>query len=172
MGGAEGVGMTAIDWYAGDRQRLRPSFELAEDSRAQLDGYLQLGRVLVARVDDTGDQVVGHLQLIPTSVVGEIEIKNMAVLPEYQGSGIGRTLIAEAVRRSSDEGLSRMLVATAAADVGALRFYQRSGFRLQRVVRDAFTASTGYPAPILIDGIPLRDQVWLDRELVLDTAQD
>ncbi len=164
--------MTVIEWYAGDRQPLRPSFELAEDSRVQLDGYLQLGRVLVARADDTDDRVVGHLQLVPTSVVGEIEIKNMAVLPEYRGSGIGRTLIAEAVRRSSDEGLSRMLVATAAADVGVLRFYQRAGFRLQRVVRDAFTASTGYPEPILIDGIPLRDQVWLDRELVLDTARD
>jgi GNAT superfamily N-acetyltransferase len=163
--------MLAIGWYQDDREGLRRLFELAEDSRMQLDGYLHLGRVLVARVEDSDDRVVGHLQLVPTSVSGEIELKNMAVLPQHQGFGIGRALIAEAVRRSTDEGLSRMLVATAAADVGALRFYQRTGFRLHSVVRDAFTADTGYPELIMIDGIPLRDQVWLDRELTSDSRQ-
>jgi hypothetical protein len=29
------------------------------------------------------------------------------------------------------------------------------------VERDAFTPQTGYPEPIDIDGIPLRDRVWL-----------
>jgi ribosomal protein S18 acetylase RimI-like enzyme len=154
--------MTAVHWYVDDRENLRPLFELADDSQLQLDRYLLLGRVLVALLDDA---IVGHLQLVGTSVDGEIELKNMAVLPEYQGSGIGRTLIAEAVRRSTDEGLSHMIVATAAADVGALRFYQRTGFRLRSVVRDAFTEATGYQDSIVIDGIPLLDQVWLDREL-------
>jgi len=54
-------------------------------------------------------------------------------------------------------------LATAAADTGAIRFYQRCGFRLLRVVRDAFVPATGYPDDVRIDGIPLRDQVWLDR---------
>jgi hypothetical protein len=58
-----------------------------------------------------------------------------------------------------------MLVATATADVGNLRFYQRVGFRLLSVERDAFTPQTGYPQPIVIDGIALRDRVWLAREL-------
>ena len=58
-----------------------------------------------------------------------------------------------------------MLVATGAADVGNLRFYQRMGFRLLSVERDAFTPATGYPTPIVIDGIPLRDRVWLSQDL-------
>ena len=49
-------------------------------------------------------------------------------------------------------------------DVGVLRFYQRLGFRLLRVERDAFTADAGYPE-IEIDGIPLRDRVWLSLSL-------
>jgi hypothetical protein len=57
-----------------------------------------------------------------------------------------------------------MIVATAAADVGNLRFYQRQGFRLRSLERDAFTVATGYQDEV-IDGIPLRDRVWLDLAL-------
>jgi len=55
--------------------------------------------------------------------------------------------------------------APAAADIGNLRFYQRCGFRMERVVQDAFVPATGYPDPIEIDGIPLRDQVWFGMDL-------
>jgi hypothetical protein len=57
-----------------------------------------------------------------------------------------------------------MLVSTAAADTGNLRFYQRVGFRLLSVDRDAFTPATGYPDPIMIDGVRLMDRVWLSQD--------
>jgi hypothetical protein len=50
-----------------------------------------------------------------------------------------------------------------AADTGNLRCYQRQGFRMRTVERDAFTPATGYPPGVLIDGVELRDRVWLDR---------
>ena len=59
--------------------------------------------------------------------------------------------------------MTTIQVATAAADIGNLRFYQRRGFRMRSVERDAFTAATGYPPGTFIDGIELRDRVWLDR---------
>ena len=89
----------------------------------------------------------------------------MGVLPARQRSGIGRALVAAAVERSVADGRRRMVVSTAAADTGALRFYQRVGFRMASIERDAFTPATGYPDPILIDGIPVRDRVWMSREL-------
>ena len=95
----------------------------------------------------------------------QVELKNMAVRPDQQGRGVGRALVAEAVRRAADDGYAEMIVATAAADIGNLRFYQRVGFRLSAVERDAFTPDTGYPEPIVIDGIPLRDRVWFTRPL-------
>jgi hypothetical protein len=70
-----------------------------------------------------------------------------------------------AIAEARTEGARTLLVATAAADTGNLRFYQRLGFRLLRVRRDAFTAAQGYRDDIVIDGIPLRDQVWLSHEL-------
>jgi hypothetical protein len=45
-----------------------------------------------------------------------------------------------------------MVVATAAADIGNLRFYQRCGFRFVSVERDAFVPATGYPDPIRSTG--------------------
>ena len=59
----------------------------------------------------------------------------------------------------------RLLVATAAADIGNLRFYQLQGFRMLRIERDAFGVATGYPDGIVIDGVALRDRVWFDQEL-------
>lgn len=151
-----------IDWHSGPRAELRPLFELAEDSRSRLDEYLEQGRVLVAR---RGPTLVGHLQLVPSPTAGEIELTNMAVVPEQRGGGVGRALVHAAFDRCVEEGWLRIIVATAAADVGNLRFYQRLGFRMLAVERDAFTVATGYPDPILIDGIPLRDRVWLSHDL-------
>jgi GNAT superfamily N-acetyltransferase len=123
---------------------------------------MPLGRVLVAHVDEL---VAGHLQLVPTTEQGEIEIKNMAVLPQYQGSGVGRALVDVAVETCRAEGWSRLVVATAAADIGNLRFYQRVGFRFATVERDAFTPANGYPDPIMMDRIPLTDRVWFALRL-------
>jgi GNAT superfamily N-acetyltransferase len=154
-----------IDWHTGDRAELRPLFELAEDSQTQMDQYIGLGRILFARRDGA---ILGQLQLIPGPQSGEIEIKSLGVTPDAQGTGIGRALIDAAVERCVADGWVRLLVSTAAADTGNLRFYQRVGFRMLSVERDAFTPATGYPDPIVIDGIPLRDRVWLSQDLSHD----
>jgi GNAT superfamily N-acetyltransferase len=151
-----------VDLHAGDRGALRPLFELAEDSAALLDEYVTDGRVLVALLDG---ETVGHLQLVETGRAGELEIKNMAVREDRQGRGIGALLVRAAIARCTAEGRTSLLVATAAAGTGTLRFYQRQGFRMLSVERDAFTPETGYPAGIAIDGVPLRDRVWLDQPL-------
>jgi ribosomal protein S18 acetylase RimI-like enzyme len=154
--------MTTVHEYVGPRGGLRASFELAEDSAEALDAYIDAGRVLVAA---EGDHVLGHLQLTDTGMAGEAEIKNMAVAEHAQRRGLGRALVRAAIELAGRERRSRLLVATAAADVGNLRFYQRVGFRMLSVERDAFTADSGYVDEIVIDGIPLRDRVWLDLML-------
>jgi GNAT superfamily N-acetyltransferase len=155
-------GRVRIDWFDGDRDVLRALFEEAEDSPAQLDAYLNEGRVLVARL---GNELVGHLQLVDTEEAGAIELKNMAVLAHLRGTGIGRELVERAVTAARAGGHAQMVVATAAADIGNLRFYQRCGFRFSRVEHDAFVPETGYADGLTIDGIPLRDQVWFVQQL-------
>jgi GNAT superfamily N-acetyltransferase len=149
-----------VDLFDGARQDLRPLFELAEDSATELDSYIETGRVLVAVADG---EIIGHLQLTGTGDPGHAEVKNMAVREARQGHGVGRRLIQAAVDLAAAGSVTTILVATAAADIGNLRFYQRQGFRMRSIERDAFTPATGYPAGLLIDGIELRDRVWLDR---------
>jgi L-amino acid N-acyltransferase YncA len=91
----------------------------------------------------------------------------MAVRETLQGQGIGRRLIQAAIDLAAAEAVTTVLVATAAADIGNLRFYQRQGFRMRSVERDAFTPATGYPPGLLIDGIELRDRVWLDQTVLV-----
>jgi predicted N-acetyltransferase YhbS len=153
-------GELRIESYAGRRAALRPLFELAEDSATELDSYIDSGSVLVAR---RGREVIGHLQLVDTEQPDHIEIKNMAVREDLQHLGVGARLVRHAVEVARAEEKTLVVVATAAADIGNLRFYQRQGFRMSRVERDAFTPVTGYPAGLHIDGIELRDRVWLDR---------
>lgn len=152
-----------VEVYDGPHGDLRHLFALAEDSAEQLDRYLDEGRVLVAAV--AGTEAAGHLQLVRTGRPGHAEVKNMAVREDLQGRGIGRRLVEAAVDLLTRESAEVLLVATAAADTGNLRFYQRLGFRMLSVERDAFTPATGYPGPVMIDGIELRDRVWLDRPL-------
>ena len=114
-----------IALHDGPRSDLRELFELAEDSPAQLDAYLNLGRVLVA-IDE--HDIVGHLQIVHGPGAGQCEVKNMAVRASHQRRGIGRTLVEAAIDLVAAESCKTLLVATAAADIGNLRFYQRLGF--------------------------------------------
>ncbi len=152
---------TTIERFLGDRKDLLWSFRLAEDSETALAGYLDRGVVWVARTE--AGQVAGHLQAVAHG--DEWEVLNTAVAEDRRGEGIGRRLLGAALREASAEGARRVVVATATADIGNLRFYQRCGLRMERVVQDAFVAATGYPDPIELDGIPLRDQVWFGIDL-------
>ena len=146
-----------IEWFEGRRAKLADLFALADDSTEQVERYRDLGRVLVAR---DGPDVIGHLQLIGDERENTVEVKSLAVREDRQGEGVGRMLMQRAIAVAREEKHSGLLVATAAADTGALRFYQRLGFRLLRVERDVFTPEAGYP-PVDIDGVHLRDRVWL-----------
>jgi len=150
-----------VERYTAARSELRALFEEGEDSAAELDAYIDAGEVLVAIARDG---VVGHVQLLDDGA-DTSEIRNMAVEAAYRGRGIGRTLIEAAIDLTRTKGHSTLAVATAAADVGNLRFYQLAGFRMRTVERDVFTPATGYPAGMVVDGIRLRDRVWLDLDL-------
>jgi GNAT superfamily N-acetyltransferase len=150
-----------IEWHSGSRTALTDLFRLADDSPARVLGYRDLGRVLVAR---DGPEVIGHLQLIAGERADEAEVKSIAVREDRQGAGVGRMLLKRAMSVCRDENRATLLVATAAADTRVLRFYQLLGFRLLRVERDVFTPEAGYPE-IDVDGVPLRDQVWLSLAL-------
>jgi putative oxidoreductase len=147
-----------IERFAGSRSALLPLFQQADDSPDEIGSYLEAGEVLVAR---RGEQIVGHVQAM---ALGETwELKSVAVIESERGCGIGTALICAALNAAWSSGVGRVLIATATADIDNLRFYQRLGFRIDRVERDAFSIERGY-GPREVDGIPLRDRAWLSIE--------
>ncbi len=150
-----------IETFHGDRALLRTLFALADDSPSQISSYISCGEILAAWDDGT---IIGHVQIVATGEPGTFEIKSMAVSEVRQGEGVGRSLVQAAIAYCRAQNVHRLIVSTAAADTGNLRFYQRQCFRMHRIVRNAFGPSTGYAAGTLVDGIPLRDQVFLDLE--------
>jgi GNAT superfamily N-acetyltransferase len=153
-----------VERYTGPHRDLASSFRLAEDSPRLLDSYIDLGSVWVART--TAGEVIGHLQAVPRDE-DVWEVTNTAVAESLRGRGTGRALLERAVDEARAAGVQRMILATATADIANLRFYQRCGFRMTRVVQDVFTAEAGYPPGLEVDGIPLLDQVWFERVLAV-----
>jgi GNAT superfamily N-acetyltransferase/catechol 2,3-dioxygenase-like lactoylglutathione lyase family enzyme len=151
-----------INRYEGSRSNLRELFEMAEDSAEQLNSYIEDGEVFVVR--EPGEGVVGQLQLIPLEIVSG-EIKNLAVMPAFRRRGLGSALVHQAVDASSHNGWNRLIVRTATADTGNLRFYQQLGFRCVAIEPNAFTPAGGYPPDLMIDDIPLRDGIVLSQSL-------
>jgi GNAT superfamily N-acetyltransferase len=84
------------------------------------------------------------------------------------GIGIGTALL-EAVKRVAEmRGCQRIWLITTNDNLPALKFYQKRGYRLVEVHRDALTRSRqlkpGIPE-IGLDGIPLRDEIELELNL-------
>jgi GNAT superfamily N-acetyltransferase len=150
-----------IEPWTGSRRDLLPLFELADDSVVQIERYIDEGHVITAIADGP----VGHLQLVHGGGTGHLEIRSLAVAELWQRKGIGRRLVAAAIEECRARGVARLTVSTAASSLSALRFYLAQGFRVSRVLRDAFGEAQGYPPGLRVEGLPLNDALLLDLEI-------
>jgi GNAT superfamily N-acetyltransferase len=153
--------MLEIRNYEGSREHLQTLFEEADDSAEQIASYRDLGEVLVAAIEGA---IVGHALIVEAEEAGTFEIKSLAVEERRRSSGIGAALVQRAAALCARRGARRLIVATAAASIRALQFYQRQGFRFHHVIRDFYALERGY-RPLELNGIPLRDEVILDIDL-------
>lgn len=132
---------------------------LADPSKAAVEQYLANGKLYVAEWDDT---VVGAYILLQAD--GPLwELKNIAVAEEWQGKGVGKALIAAAISSASGLGAERLEVGTGNSSLDQLAFYQKAGFRMQRIAKNYFTLN--YDEPIFENGIQCTDMVILAMDL-------
>lgn len=93
----------------------------------------------------------------------ELEIVTLDSFEPQQG--VGTALIAAAVALARESGLQRIWLVTTNDNTPALRFYQKRGFHLAALHRDAIQASRLIKPEIPLnglDGIPLRDEIELE----------
>lgn len=78
----------------------------------------------VVAIDD--DKVVGYVG--SQSVLGEADMMNLAVLPEYRRQGIGRKLVSELIDRLGRKGVHSLTLEVRASNDAAITLYHNLGF--------------------------------------------
>jgi len=64
-------------------------------------------------------------------------VLGMALLPEYRGKGIGRTLAERTIRAAAAKGIERIELEVFASNQRAIRLYERLGFQHEGIKRNA-----------------------------------
>ena len=124
---------------------------LADEQENMIDKYLENGEMFI--LDDNG---IKAECVITKESDGIYELKNIAVLPDYQRKGYGKSLLAFLFSYYTD--CSTMLVGT--GDVpSALGFYNKCGFTESHRIKNFFTDN--YDHPMFEDGKQLVDMVYL-----------
>jgi len=97
---------------------------------------------------------------------GDCEVVTINAFP--RGAGAGTALMEAVAAAARDAGCRRVWLITTNDNLRALRFYQRRGFRLAALHRDALARSRDLKPSIPeigLDGIPLRDELELELRL-------
>ncbi len=138
-----------------NKKQYLPLLLLADEQEDMIDRYLERGSMYI--LEDDG--IKG--ECIVTDESGILEIKNLAVLPEYQGKGYGRALI-EFVAAKYCRQFSQLQVGTGDSGL-TVPFYEKCGFVRHHTVKNFFTDN--YVQPIIEAGVRLVDMVYLRRRL-------
>lgn len=131
---------------------------LADPSKEAIDRYLGKGICFVAC---DGKNIVGTYILIAKKDTWEI--MNIAVVENCQNKGIGKLLVADAVKRAKKMGVKKLLVGTGNSSVSQIVFYQKRGFRISKIKKDYFIKN--YKEPIYENGIQCMDMIVLELAL-------
>lgn len=119
-------------------------------------------RILATLADPAHETYLGKVEHYVVSVITmqwerpDSEIIYLAVAPEWQGKGFGKTAIMGITTEAKRRQVSRLMVGTGNSSLENLAFYQKCGFRMDYVRRDYYDY---IQPPISENGIPLRDML-------------
>lgn len=132
---------------------------LADPSRELIEKYLPNSNIYLARIDN---QIIGVYVLTPLTY-NISELKNIAVDERYQGQGIGKQLVLDAIQKAREQGATRLEVGTGNSSLSQLALYQKCGFRIVGIKKDFFTKN--YKEKIVENGIQCIDMIRLAIDL-------
>ncbi|WP_088014911.1 GNAT family N-acetyltransferase [Gottfriedia acidiceleris] len=132
---------------------------LADPSKEMVEKYIQKSKIY-----EVLDQnlLVGVLVLMENSSK-EVEIKNIAIDPAFQGKGIGKNLIHYGINESKKLGYSKISICTGNSSTHQLSLYKNCGFQISTVFYDFFI--NNYDEEIWENGIQCKDLIKLEQDL-------
>ena len=129
---------------------------LADEQEDMIDRYLERGSMYVLEDDGVKAECV-----VTDEGGGVLELKNIAVEPDFQGKGYGKALVDFLIRTYAGQ---YMLLQVGTGDSpSTIPFYESCGFCRHHLVKNFFTDH--YDHPIYECGVKLVDMVYLRREL-------
>lgn len=143
-----------IKKVTGEKKEYIDLLLLADEQESMIDKYLEKGEMFVLDDNDIKAECV-----ITNENDGIYELKNIAVLPECQRKGYGKSLIEFLFNSYSD--CTVLYVGTGDCP-SALSFYKKCGFTESHRIKNFFVDN--YDHPMFEDGIQLVDMVYLKRE--------
>lgn len=115
--------IAAVDWRSADAalSEIRRRVFIDEQSvpaALEWDGLDEDAVHVLAR--DDANRPIGCARLLPGGKIGR-----MAVLPQWRGQGVGRSMLHALLEAARRQGLSEIVLS---AQVSAIPFYQKAGF--------------------------------------------
>ena len=139
-----------------DKKRYLDLLLLADEQEDMVDRYLERGTMYV--LEDGGVKA----ECVVTDERNDVlELKNIAVEPDFQGKGYGKALIDFLIETYA--GQYTVLQVGTGDSPSTIPFYEACGFRRHHLVKNFFTDH--YDHPIYEGGVQLVDMVYLQREL-------
>lgn len=132
---------------------------LADPSMEVIEEYASRGEVYGGFIDNG---IIGAYVLIKTRPA-TLELVNISICDEYQGKGIGKMLIYDAIDKAKIQKAKTLEVGTGNSSITQLAFYQKCGFRITGVDRDFFKKH--YEEKIIENGIECVDMIRMSMEL-------
>lgn len=131
----------------------------ADPSVEQIQKYLPESHCFTANLSD---KVVAVLVLLPENRE-TLEIKNIAVTPEWQRKGIGTQLLKFTEDFATENGYRQLIIGTGNSSINQLELYQKAGFGIFETRHDYFIKN--YPEPIIENGMQCKHMILLKKEI-------
>ena len=151
-----------IEKVAGNKKEYIDLLLLADEQESMIDKYLEKGDMFI--LTDNGVKA----ECVVTKECDRVyELKNIAVLPDYQRMGYGKRLIEFISSYYPD--CKSIFVGTGDCP-SSLSFYHSCGFTHSHRVKNFFTDN--YDHPMFEDGVQLTDMVYLIKEITAEGSYD
>lgn len=152
--------MTGFIEIKSDKRKYMDLLLLGDEQESMIERYLDRGRMFAIEDDGT----VCAVCVVTDEGSGELEIKNIAVSPQFQRRGLGRRLIGYIEAVFSSE-FNRLTAGTGDSPL-TVPFYESCGFVRFRTEKDFFIKN--YDHPIIEGGVQLCDMIYFEKALKED----
>ena len=137
---------------------------IGDEQEEMIANYLDRGRMFILKNGET----VCAACVVTDEGDSTLELKNIAVYPQYQRMGLGKELISYIENKFAAE--YRRLTAGTGDSPLTVPFYEKCGFRRYGVIRNFFIDN--YDHPIFEAGVRLCDMICFVKELSSDDRSD